>query len=178
MKRSIIIIVFVSLFGFFSMYSQTESDNYSSDSEVFNSQQNELNLLSDLSFIAQVNQEESVNSFNYNAPNSVVISQVGLNNYINSQTQSDFSNIELLQNGDSHYIDIRVNAPSITENIIQDGNNNSFNDLIYYTNQDVEMQLTQRGNNLSLNRIGVNSLTSKLKLVQEGSFKTITIISN
>lgn len=178
MKKSILIIVFVSLFSLVSSYSQTETNNYSSDSEVFNSQQNELNLLSGLSFISQVNPEESVNSFDYNAPNSVIISQIGFNNYINSETKSDFSTIELLQNGDSNSIDLLISAPTISHNIIQDGNNNSVKDAIYYSNQEVGLQLIQKGNNLSLNRIGVNSLTNKLQLSQEGSFKTITIISN
>ncbi len=177
MKKSIILIAFVGLFSLVSSYSQTETNNYSSDSEVFNSQQDELNLLSGLSFISQVNQEELASSFN-NAPSSVIISQVGFNNYINSQTKSDFSNIELLQNGDSNSIDLLISAPTISHNIIQDGNNNSVTDAIYYSNQEVGLQLIQKGNNLSLNRIGVNSLTNKLKLTQQGSFKTITIISN
>jgi len=131
-----------------------------------------------LSFIQQVSQENDVINNNYSLGNSVNISQIGFNNYINAQTKSDYSNIELVQNGDSNFIDIHVNAPKVSENIIQNGNNNTFSDITYYSNLNVEMQLIQNGDNLSLNKIGVNSLTNKLQLVQEGSFKTITIISN
>ena len=175
MKKSISLLVFVSLFSFLSAFSQIqESSPYSSD--VFQSRDNGLNLLSDLTIISQVNQESSF--LNQNVQNSVVINQIGFNNYINAQTQSDYSNIELYQNGNSNVIDVNVVAPSITENIIQNGNNNSVTDNIYYSNQNVKLQLIQKGDNLSLNRIGANSISNKLQLVQEGNFKTITVISN
>ena len=152
----------------------TEPSSYSSD--VFESEANGLNLLSGLNATSQVNQED--NLVNQYAQNSVFINQIGYNNYINTQTTSKSSNIELNQNGDFNFIDINVSAPSITENIIQNGNNNSVTDNIYYSNLEVGLNLIQNGDNLSLNRIGANSISNRLQLVQEGSFKTITVISN
>ena len=175
MKKSILLLVFICLLSVSSAFSQTtEPSSYSSD--VFDSREEGLNLLSGLSFISQVSQES--NSLNLNTQNSVKINQIGYNNYINSRSQSNYSNIELYQNGNSNLIDINISAPSISETILQNGNNNSVTDNIYYSNLEVGLKLIQNGDNLSLNRIGANSISNRLQLVQEGSFKTITVISN
>ena len=178
MKKSISIVLFVSLFCVFASFSQSDTGLDSNTNEFGSPNQSNFNLLSGLSFIQQVSPENEVINTNLSLGNAVNINQIGDYNLINSRTNSDFSNIELRQNGDSNFIEISVNAPSISETIIQNGNNNSYKDIIYNTNLNVGMNLIQNGNNLSVNRIGVNSLTNNLQLVQEGSFKTITIISN
>ena len=106
-----------------------------------------------------------------------MIRQIGDYNRISSQTQSIYSDIDLFQLGNSNEIDLKINAPSINGKVFQNGNNNSVIDYIYYTNQDVHLNVIQNGDNLSVNRIGANSLSNKLQLVQQGSFKSITIIS-
>ncbi len=58
------------------------------------------------------------------------------------------------------------------------GDSNSVYDNIYYSNLDILLNVIQNGDNLSVNRIGVNSLSNKIQLVQEGRFKSITVISN
>ncbi len=83
----------------------------------------------------------------------------------------------MIQHGDNNNIDLSINAPSITGKILQNGNSNTVLNSIYYTNMNVNVNDQQIGDNLTINRIGINSLTNKLRLVQQGSSKTITVIS-
>lgn len=167
------ILVLICFFGFLNSFAQTtEENNYSS--EVFESEQEGLNLLSNYN-LTPVNPESQAT---YNIDNSILIEQVGYNNNIYSKTQSQSSDITLIQNGNYNDINLNVNAPRIDTAIFQNGDNNKAVDNIYYYNSDVSLNLIQNGDNLTFNRIGVNSLTSKIQFVQEGSFKTITVISN
>lgn len=165
----------IALISVFGALAQTDDDYSNSDTEMFNSEQESLNFLSTL-INNQPNSQVVRSSTDYN--NSVFIQQIGNNNYIYSNTQSQTSDIKLIQLGDNNEIGLSINAPSIEADILQNGNNNSVLDNIYSTNQNVQLNLIQNGDNLTLNRIGVNSLTNRIKLVQEGSFKTITLISN
>lgn len=145
-----------------------------------------INISSDLS--TEEEQYNVLNSFNYNQlfndkalinqQNAVFIQQIGNFNRVFSQTQTQSSNLELVQNGDYNSILLDVNAPNLDASIHQNGDNNLVLDYIYYSNLDVKLNALQKGNNLTINRVGVNSLSNKLQLVQEGSFKSITIISN
>lgn len=166
----------ILLFTFFISYcgfSQEENNpNYSS--EIFNSEQASLNLLSNIT-MRQLNVD---NANAQNQQNSVFIQQVGYGNSIYTQTRAQSSNLQLSQNGDFNDIDMFVNAPNVNANVFQNGNSNTVLDNVYYSNLDVKLNAVQNGNNLTINRIGVNSLTNKIQLVQEGSFKTITVISN
>ena len=140
----------------------------------FNSDQERLNLLSNINF----NQASLNDNASINEQNAVIIQQIGDYNNVYSQTQSQSSKLELIQNGDFNNIQLEVNAPSINARVIQNGDNNTVLDNIYYSNLDVRLNAIQNGDNLSINRMGVNSLSNKLQIIQEGSFKTITVISN
>jgi hypothetical protein len=141
----------------------------------FTTEQEQYNFLSNFNY-NQLNLNDNASIINQQ--NAVFIQQIGNFNQVISQTQSQSSNLELMQNGDFNNITLKVNAPDINARVIQNGDNNSVLDYIYYSNLDVKLNAVQNGNNLTINRIGVNSLSNKLQLVQEGSFKTITVISN
>jgi hypothetical protein len=164
-------LIFVVLYSF-CCFSQQEGLNDNS-SVLLTSDIEFLNILNSVNLRQLSPAENSIS----NQQNEILIQQIGDFNRVYSQTQSSTSNLELFQFGNSNEIDLIINAPSIKGTVLQNGNNNSVIDNIYYTNQNVELNVIQKGNNLSLNRIGVNSLTNKIQLVQQGSFKTITIIS-
>jgi hypothetical protein len=144
------------------------------NSDNFISQQENLNILNNIN----LNQYNSASNLRTSQENAILIKQIGNYNRIYSQTQSESSDIRLVQLGDFNEIDLSINAPSINGKIIQNGNSNTVLNSIYYTNLDVSVNSLQNGNNLTINKIGINSLSNKLQLVQEGSFKTITVISN
>ena len=148
MKNIIKPFIFVFLLSWNSFSQQEVLDGYSS--EIFNSEQESLNLL------ASLNQDRLISNdkLNSNKQNTILIEQIGNYNSIYSQTQSSSSNLELLQYGDSNTIDLQVNAPSINGIVIQNGNNNYVLDSIYYSNLDVKLNALQNGNNLSITRLG------------------------
>ena len=164
-------LIFVVLYSF-CCFSQQEGLN-DTNSVLLTSDAEFLNILTSVN----LQQLSPANNSIINQQNEILIQQIGDFNTVYTQTQSSTSNLELFQFGNYNEIDLIINAPSIKGTVLQNGNNNSVIDNIYYTNQNVELNVIQNGNNLSLNRIGVNSLTNKIQLVQEGSFKTITIIS-
>ena len=171
MKSPLNFIILIFFIGC-SAFSQKGVTGFNSSD--FNSEQERLNVLSEFSFSQPgLNGNASINE-----QNAVIIQQIGDNNRVYSQTQSQSSKLELIQNGDFNNIQLEVNAPSINARIIQNGNNNAVLDNIYYTNLDVKLNAIQSGDNLTINRLGVNSLSNKLQLIQEGSSKTITVISN
>ncbi len=167
MKLSVTYLL-LTFFISYTAFSQEEiATNFSSENERFN-------VLSNMEF----NQHLNLTSSPVNQQNAVFIQQIGNNNRVYSQTQSQASRINLYQNGDFNRVEINADAPSLDAFVIQNGNNNYVLDNVYYSNLEVKLNAIQNGNNLSINRIGVNSLSNKLQLVQEGSFKTITVISN
>ena len=171
MKRNTLLIFLLFATTFTCMSQQNELIGIETDE--FNSYEENLTILS------TINSNQLYPTFNSDilSDNSVFISQIGDYNKTYSQTQSNRSYLQLVQHGNSNEIDLNINAPSINGKVLQYGNNNSVLDYIYYTNQDVQLNVIQNGDNLSINRIGANSLSNKLQLVQEGSFKSITIIS-
>ena len=164
-------LILVVLFSFCCFSQQEELDGYSS--EMLNSNNEAFTLLSSINSNQLITNDNLVS----NQQNAILIQQIGNYNRIYSQTQSNSSDIELIQYGDNNNIDLSINAPSITGKILQNGNSNTVLNSIYYTNMNVNVNDQQIGDNLTINRIGVNSLTNKLRLVQQGSFKTITVIS-
>ena len=166
------LIVFIIILTSYSAFSQErEGRVVSSDFTTEEEQNNFLSSFSD-------NQLSLSDKALITEQNAVFIEQIGNFNQVISQTQSQTSNLEFIQNGDFNNITLDVNAPDVNARVIQNGDNNTVLDYIYYSNLDVKLNAVQNGNNLTINRVGVNSLSNKLQLVQEGSFKTITVISN
>lgn len=166
-----LIIFFIILTSYTAFSQEREGMAVSSD---FTTEEEQYNFLSSIN-----NNQLNLNDYvPITQQNAVFIKQIGNFNQVISQTQSQASNLEFIQNGDFNNITLDVNAPDINARVIQNGDKNSVLDYIYYSNLDVKLNAIQNGNNLTINRIGVNSLSNKLQLVQEGSFKTITVISN
>lgn len=155
----------------FSCYSQEDELNLSN--LKLNTEQENFNILNNIG-LYQVSPVNSV----ITESNNILIQQIGNYNSISSQTQSQSSDIELIQYGDNNEIDLSINAPKISGKILQNGNSNTILNSIYYTNLNVNLNAQQNGNNLTINKIGINSLSNNLQINQQGSFKSITIISD
>jgi hypothetical protein len=166
MKIPITYLLLISLICCSAFSQEERGANFSSENE-------RLNVVSNMEY-GQLNFANSTT----NQQNLIFIQQIGENNKVYSQTQSQNSRINLYQYGNSNNVNINANAPSIDAFVIQNGNNNYVQDNVYYSNVQVKLNAIQNGDNLTINRLGANSLSNKLQLVQEGSFKTITVISN
>jgi len=170
MKSPLFLILLFFIMSYTAFSQEEAGITLSSD---LTTEEEQYNVLSSFNNYQLLNDNASINQ-----QNSVFIQQIGNYNRVFSQTQSQSSNLELIQNGDFNNIVLDVNAPNLNARVNQNGDNNYIQDYIYYSNLDVKLNAVQNGDNLTINRIGVNSLSNKLQLVQEGSFKSITIISN
>lgn len=164
---NILMLIFFVSYATFSQEGVTSLDTFNTEAE-------RLSVLSNFNF----NQVQFNANTKINEQNAVIIQQIGNYNQVFSQTTSQSSNIQLYQTGDFNTVSLDVNASRIDASVIQNGNNNYVLDNIYYSNLDVQLNTVQNGDNLTINRLGVNSLSNKLQLIQEGSSKTITVISN
>jgi minor curlin subunit len=52
---------------------------------------------------------------------------------------------------------------------VQVGQNNSIKDLSIYANNNVNMELTQQGNNQNIQNFGSNSISENMKVIQSGN---------
>lgn len=170
-NRYILVLFFLASTTYSFAQSALSSDN---PFETRATEQARLNILSSVF----INQSTTTNSSSLVSNSQVLIQQIGADNLANIQTRSADATIELTQNGNFNATDINIDALSVESTIIQNGNNNSVLDNIYYSNLPVSLNVIQNGDNLTVNRIGTNSLTNRLQLVQQGSSKTITVISN
>lgn len=170
MKSKIYIVLFVIIFiqvGF-SQEKDTNGDFKQYSSSLFDSEQNSLFVVSTMT--------DKLNPVQLNQ-NKVNIQQVGDYNVINATFNSDNSNLFMIQNGINNSIDLIKNTLELTQSISQIGNNNTINDLTYYTNYKVNMEMNQNGDNQSIKNIGTNSLSKDMKISQTGNGASIIIIN-
>lgn len=160
MKRLIKIIKYLFLlFLVTTIYAQQEVTNNVSLNEflAFNSN---LNI-----------SQEAVTNYN-----SVIIQQIGNQNKNILNISSNSIDFNVIQNGDFNFIDVTKNATSISEFIIQNGNNNYISEYsIYSTN--VNSQVFQNGNNNTFLSYGSNSISDNLKINVQANDKTIIVLS-
>ena len=164
-------ILFVVSFGF-----AQEENNEVSEINILNEKQKNLNLLTSGDFVKTPNSANRA----YSQRNNVIISQIGVNNdaqvSVNSLENLN-SEIDLYQQGNQNHIKLDVNAASYKANVEQIGNNNYAIDNIYQSNRDVEFNVTQYGDNLSIERYGVNSKTSEMQISQQKNSPSVIIRS-
>ena len=170
MKSKIYIVLFAIIltqFGF-SQEKDTNGDFKQYSSSLFESEQNSLFVVSTMT--------DKLNPVQLNQ-NKVNIQQIGAYNVINATVISENSNLFMTQNGNNNSIDLIKDTPELTQSISQIGNGNTINDLTYYTNYKVNMEMNQNGNNQSIQNIGTNSLSKDMKIYQSGNGASVIIIN-
>lgn len=145
----------------------TDFDQYSSS--IFDSEANSLFLVSNLS--------ESINPTQLDKNTTILIKQIGDYNLINASVNSEKTNLTITQNGINNLVDFDKNAAEINQKISQLGDNNTISDITYYTAYKVEMDITQKGTNQSVQNIGTNSISKDMKIAQTGNGTSIIIIN-
>lgn len=120
-----------------------------------------------------VSRNQVVNNQNYNIVN---VTQVGNNNYQSVATRNCISVVNVAQTGHNNYLDVYKNGGNNNLNIIQYGNNNYISDFSLdagYNSTNINM--TQKGNNLTLINNGSNSISKDLKVTQTGNSGAVYI---
>ncbi|KQB37614.1 hypothetical protein [Flavobacterium aquidurense] len=173
MKNFILNIVFIFLFSsvFYAQEKENNSDFKNYSSSLFNSKQVALSIVSLIDKRGQ-------NELNFKIPSGVQIQQIGDLNKVTAFLKSNETKIAVDQNGDRNQLFLDKKAKSITQNIVQQGDNNKISDFTLYTNYNINMEMIQKGDNQKIQNIGTNSLSKNMRITQTGNGASIILINN
>ncbi|KQO22340.1 hypothetical protein ASF10_08105 [Flavobacterium sp. Leaf82] len=173
MKDFILNIVFVFLFSsvFYAQEKDDNSDFKNYSSSLFNSKQVALSIVS-------LMDKKEQKDLNLKIPSGIQIQQIGDLNKVTAILKSNETKIAVDQKGDYNQLFLDKNAKTITQNIVQKGNNNKISDLTLYTNYSVNMEMIQKGDNQNIQSIGTNSLSKNMRITQTGNGASIILINN
>jgi hypothetical protein len=108
---------------------------------------------------------------------NLYIKQIGKYNDLKINVNAASIEVEVLQNGDNNQIELDKEANSIKQKMAQDGQNNSIKDFSMYTNNNVNTEFIQQGNNQSIQSYGSNSISENMKVIQSGNGAAVIIIN-
>lgn len=109
--------------------------------------------------------------------NSVFLTQIGSFNQVKVEAQTQASEINVVQNGSANYTKLDYTVGTAYANLVQNGNNNTIIDNVFSPQEDISLELTQEGDNITFERYGVNSITKSLKFKQTEASPTIIVRS-
>lgn len=173
MKSLVLKITVILLFSVQIMLAQEEEDNIGFNhysSSVFDSKANALNLVSKLPTNNNL-------SFQNQISNGILIQQIGEFNEFSASFRSELVNVSIYQKGIDNQVLLDKEAKSITQKVVQEGNNNQITDFSYYSKYDVNMQMIQQGSNQNIQNYGTNSLSKDMTVTQTGNGATVIIIN-
>lgn len=172
MKTFILNIVLLLLFSPV-LYAQEKEDNsdfkpYSSS--VFNSKEKAFSIVSSMDKKAQDNLNSKIQS-------GIQIQQIGDLNKVKAFLKSNETKVAVDQNGNRNELFLDKSAKTLTQNIIQQGDNNKISDFTLHTNYNVNMEMIQKGDNQNIQSIGTNSLSKNMKITQTGNGASVILIN-
>ncbi|MBS7231007.1 hypothetical protein KHA90_08220 [Flavobacterium psychroterrae] len=172
MKTFILYIIFFLLFSsvFYAQEKEDNSDFKNYSSSVFNSKQMAFSVVSSMDKKAQ-------NELNQKIQSGIQIQQIGDLNKVTAILKSNETKVAIDQNGNSNQLFLDKKANTITQNVIQKGDNNKISDFTLYTNYNVNMEMIQKGNNQNIQNIGTNSMSKNMKITQTGNGASIILIN-
>lgn len=107
----------------------------------------------------------------------VYIMQQGAFNNASVTTIGADIEISILQNGNRNQATIQTDNVSLNANVLQNGNDNTVISYYFGYDQPVTSEVIQNGNNLTLEKYGVNSYTDRIRVNMEGDSRTVIIRS-
>lgn len=172
MKTFILNIVFFLVFSpvFYAQEKEDNSDFKNYSSSVFNSKQVAFSVVSSMDKKAQDNLNQKIQS-------GINIRQIGDFNKVTANLKSNETKLAVDQNGDRNQLFLDKNAKTITQNVVQKGDNNKISDFTLYTNYNVNMEMIQKGDNQNIQNIGTNSMSKNMKITQTGNGASIILIN-
>lgn len=172
MKTLFINIVLIVLFSnaFYAQEKEDDSDFKNYSSSLFNTKEKAFSVVSEISKKDQA-------LLNQNIPVGVQIQQIGAFNTVNAVLRSSETKVVIDQNGDRNTLLLDKKAKTITQNIVQQGNNNSISDFTLKTNYNVNTEMIQKGDNQNIQSVGTNSLSKNMKITQTGNGASVILIN-
>jgi len=171
MKTFILNILFLLLISpvFYGQEKEDNSDFKPYSSSVFNSKETALSVVSSMDKI-------DLDRLN-NLPSGVLIQQIGDFNSVIANLKANDTKVSVKQNGNGNDLLLEKTANTITQNIVQQGENNKITDFTLYTKYDVNTEMIQNGDNQNIQSIGTNSISKNMKITQTGNGASIILIN-
>lgn len=166
--NSLVLLLFSPVF--YAQEKEDDSDFKNYSSSVFNSKQVAFSVVSSMDKKAQ-------NNLNQKIQPGINIQQIGDLNKVTAILKSGETKVAIDQTGDRNQLFLDKNAKTITQNVVQRGDNNKISDFTLYTNYNVNMELIQKGDNQNIQNIGTNSLSKNMKITQTGNGASIILIN-
>ncbi|MCT8338519.1 hypothetical protein MG296_00495 [Flavobacteriaceae bacterium TK19130] len=173
MKISILKYFAIVICMFIISVGMAQNDNSATETtelSSFDTNQSRLNFLASQENSQRANQNNAVQD-----ENSVFIRQVGDYNTAVSRTQSQQSDVDIIQLGDRNYSYLNLNATTIENRVVQNGDDNIFMDFGVFRSQYHGTEVIQDGDNQTFTRFGSNSISEKLKVNMQGDDSSIII---
>lgn len=172
MKTFILNIVLLLLFCpvFYAQEKEDNSDFKPYSSSVFNSKEKAFSVVSSMDKKAQDNLNSKIQS-------GIQIQQIGDLNKVKAFLKSNETKVAVDQNGNRNELFLDKSAKTLTQNIIQQGDNNKISDFTLHTNYNVNMEMIQKGDNQNIQSIGTNSLSKNMKITQTGNGASVILIN-
>ena len=106
------------------------------------------------------------------------IKQIGNYNNLAIALKAESISVDIIQNGDNNELQLDKEANAIKQKVVQEGQNNSIKDLSIYSNNSVNTEFIQQGNNQNIQNYGANSISENMKVIQSGNGAKVIIINN
>ena len=127
--------------------------------------------------VVSVLDKKEQNELNSKIQPGVQIQQIGDLNKVKANLQSNENKVSVDQKGNVNELLLDKKAKTITQNVVQKGNNNKISDFTLNTNYNVNMEMIQKGDNQNIQNIGTNSLSKNMKITQTGNGASIILIN-
>ena len=109
--------------------------------------------------------------------NSVIVTQIGSQNWNQNTITANPSTIQIYQNGQFNATDIYRMENEVNEFIIQNGDYNSINEMAIGSYNSTNNYLIQNGDNNRITSFGSNSISEDLKIKINGNNTSVLIIN-
>lgn len=169
----------ICLLIFFSLFANAQEKDDNSglkpySTSVFDSKENALSIVSVINTKntnqLQLQQVQQLSQ-------GVLIQQIGSFNVATANVGASAVNVSVLQNGDFNELSLVKEARTISQQIAQQGKNNSISDYSYRTNYDVKTEMIQNGNDQKIQSYGTNSISKDIKITQNGNGASVIVLN-
>lgn len=121
--------------------------------------------------------KKAQDNLNSKIQSGIQIQQIGDLNKVKAFLKSNETKVAVDQNGNRNELFLDKSAKTLTQNIIQQGDNNKISDFTLHTNYNVNMEMIQKGDNQNIQSIGTNSLSKNMKITQTGNGASVILIN-
>ena len=111
--------------------------------------------------------------------NGILIRQVGDYNYAYANVASKTMDIQVTQEGDYNFYEfVKMSGNKVKVRVEQTGASNYIMNNSLYNAYDMNIESIQKGNDLTIQSIGSNSISSNMKIAQTGAGISVIVINN